>query len=798
MSQQNYIDLIIKFLNGNTKKPENLNLEKLNETEIDVASINLFQQIYYNLLNFNKTKKKNKNNSKEQKYFYDEIVNILNIVHEVEPNLFLEDDFLKGVLIYLISFYKESINISLRIVLKIFLEFSNLFTYITHKKIEEEVHNFEKNIVGTLKSLINKYIMIYQIEIENLDKIDNFIDLMKSLGNTLPLYLDGFRKYIRLTNQDKFFIIKIYKFFEVINPYDAMNEKLSYSLYQGYSLNGILSYKIIGNINKINFTQFNDIKVNRINDENAKVILELSIKLLNEKSYNNFIEFLIKQKIDSNDEPPKISKNFDNSKEYYKELHDQLKYYLFQYIKDSKKKILKISLQSFTRVLWLNFIKMLLLHLNQNDIEKNEIKIIFYFIVNLFNPDIDFSSLEFSDTAVPILLSQSLITNIILNDQEIFKIIDKKYSQYYSISGDNFNQMFINSINDEILLNSELTEYIGENEKNKYEIENLIKYNKIIPFPLLEEYLEENQILTKIEDSNKSTILINFYRNCFCDLKDDEKEEFIKTIRKINVPYNKENLNVIKGIIREETFLNFIKEIMLSPVMDDAYKRISEWYIANEEFDLYDEKFPKAKEGKEEKKEVNETDGKKTKKSEKNLIYDKTLYYDYKEYCKSIQNLDYSKFFIVMGLPETFKGFTFRFQKIILNFQGINFSPLNITNKKGLLKAYLVLVIIHEQNLFIKSFLNIKLNSNLCKTPKINDGNDKQEGGKQLIKLLFGDYKCISLKLAKYILDSNNWKKNSVFEFRKGFLNILSEKSEDSPIVYSNLEIDSICDHSKL
>ena len=121
MSQQNYIDLIIKFLNGKTKKPENLNLEKLNETEIDVASINLFQQIYYNLLYFNKTEKKNKNNSKEQKYFYDEIVNILNIVHEVEPNLFLEDDFLKGVLIYLISFYKESIHISLRIVLKIFL-----------------------------------------------------------------------------------------------------------------------------------------------------------------------------------------------------------------------------------------------------------------------------------------------------------------------------------------------------------------------------------------------------------------------------------------------------------------------------------------------------------------------------------------------------------------------------------------------------------------------------------------------------------------------------------------------------
>ena len=85
-----------------------------------------------------------------------------------------------------------------------------------------------------------------------------------------------------------------------------------------------------------------------------------------------------------------------------------------------------------------------------------------------------------------------------------------------------------------------------------------------------------------------------------------------------------------------------------------------------------------------------------------------------------------------MGLPETFKGFTFRFQKIILNFQGIKFSPLKVTNKNDLLKAYLVLVIIHEQNLFIKRFVNIKLKTDLCKTAKINDGNDKEEGGKQL------------------------------------------------------------------
>ena len=66
---------------------------------------------------------------------------------------------------------------------------------------------------------------------------------------------------------------------------------------------------------------------------------------------------------------------------------------------------------------------------------------------------------------------------------------------------------------------------------------------------------------------------------------------------------------------------------------------------------------------------------------------------------------------------------------------------------------------------------------------------------------MFGDAlinKCINCKQAKYILDIRNWKKNSVFEFRSGFLNISSENSEESSIVYLSSEINSICDHSKL
>ena len=114
----------------------------------------------------------------------------------------------------------------------------------------------------------------------------------------------------------------------------------------------------------------------------------ISIKLLKAKSNEEFQNILSKQIINLETESPKISDNFDKTEEYYKDLYEQLNYYLKEYKENPTKKSCKIIYNNFYRVLWLNFNKVLLLNLSQNDIESKHIKVIFYFIVNLFNPDI--------------------------------------------------------------------------------------------------------------------------------------------------------------------------------------------------------------------------------------------------------------------------------------------------------------------------------------------------------------------------------------------------------------------------
>ena len=160
----------------------------------------------------------------------------------------------------------------------------------------------------------------------------------------------------------------------------------------------------------------------------------------------------------------------------------------------------------------------------------------------------------------------------------------------------------------------------------------------------------------------------------------------------------------------------------------------------------------------------------------------------------------YSNRFIVMALPETIKGFTFRFLKIVINSEGIEITNEN-ENKLILLKAYLIFVIIHVLDHFLKRCLNIDEQNDLGHTPKINCFDDEGEGGKQLIKLLFGDElikKGLNIEQAQYILDIKNWLKLPILEFRKGFLNIKTDSSKDSSIIYLRSEKESICDHSKL
>ena len=117
------------------------------------------------------------------------------------------------------------------------------------------------------------------------------------------------------------------------------------------------------------------------------------------------------------------------------------------------------------------------------------------------------------------------------------------------------------------------------------------------------------------------------------------------------------------------------------------------------------------------------------------------------------------------------------------------------------MKAYLIFIIIHEQNYFIKRYFNENIAYESCCTPKINVLNEK-EGGKQLIKLLFGDpliNNFLNEEQAKYILDIENWRNKTLNNFNNNFEKISKNNESSSSIIYlSSLNNSSICDYSKL
>jgi hypothetical protein len=277
-------------------------------------------------------------------------------------------------------------------------------------------------------------------------------------------------------------------------------------------------------------------------------------------------------------------------------------------------------------------------------------------------------------------------------------------------------------------------------------------------------------------------------------------------------------------IINDKDFLNLINKIMTSRVMNHVYYIINKFYSKNgkidideeikiisnkENIDLYDEEKTTINNAKNNKnikgnKENNEIKINEKKEEEEQTIYNqqynfinnKPIISYYNEFCKELKKIDYSNIFIIMSLPSTIKGFTFRFLKIVLNCEGIKLNSIHRQKNNILLKAYFIFVIIHEQNHFIKRYFNKNVKNNLCNTPKINNYN---EGGKHLIKILFGDEminKNLNLEQAEYILNIDNWTQKSLYQFREDFLKIKTNGKES--IIYLNSDYSSICDHSKL
>ena len=797
------IELILNYLSDFSKIPTLKSVEELQEYKLDVFSEKFYANLLHNFLYFYTINGAKKVNSAEHKYLIKESVIALNIIYEDFPDTFLDDDFLKSLLIYLVYSLKETPIISTETVLKIFFGIYEVFPFNPldiNKIIKGEVTKFEKENIETIIKLKNKFVEDFQIEVKFNSENDfsKIIVCLKRKMKSLPLYLKGFINYSKLSEPEKFLIIKIYNYFKIINPFNK--DDLFFDMYQGYIIYEIILNK--ENAPIINFENFKKIRENRIKNNEAKSILEIAIQLLEKRYSVNFNNELNEINFDLEYDNPKIADIFCDTENYYKDLFKQLRFYLTQYKTSKNKKPCLIVNNNISRVLWLNFSKILLLNLSEEHIKQDNIKIIFYSLVHLFNPDIPTDSLEFCEDVIPKFFAQCPSFLGLLDYKEIYAILDD-YKYYPHFSRENtFTQTFINFLNKEILENDKLKELQNKQSIN-LEMTHIKKCDKNIPFPLLQDYL---CTLNDEEDYSENTAnnyfkrnLYRFYKICwpfFDDMKDSDEEIYFKNLRKIISAKVSNYFKEIKTIINDQSFLDLIYQIMSSPVMKDAYNRIYYWYSTNGEYDLD--------------KETIDDDMNKVENFNKksNLINGNPIIDYYNKFCESLKNqgtsgINNPNLFIIMGLPSSIKGFTFRFLKIVINSEGIEFpskvnKEIDVESKNTLLRAYLVFVIIHEQNHFMKRYFNKNQPNILCKTPVIKNIS---EGGRQLIKLLFGDElikKKLNIEQANFILNINNWNKKSVSEFKKCFKEIKTGNHGDKCIVYLSSPDESICDHSKL
>ena len=780
LTTNDYIRFIISFLKDESKIPETKMNEIKMELELDLLSESLMENLYNNMLLYYKLYQRKNIKTDEQKYLFKEILSILEIIYDSNPITFIQCDQIKAALIYLINSLKTPLTVNPEEVKKIFLDFKDIFPDITNKIIENELSNFEIEAIKIINKLNEIYYTDFNIELDFTKKnsFNEIIAYLTAFQKKLPIYFKGFIKYNKETNGNKYLELKVYNYFNLMNHYTE--EKYS-SLYKGYLLYGILSYN--NDIQTIDFEAFKSIQTKRINNKEAKNILILAIKFLSEKNFDNFITKLEKENFDFYPDTSKVLDIFDETDKYYKELYNQLKYNFSQY-KQKLKLGSEIYKKNNLRVLWLNFIKLLLLNLSETDISVNNIKIIFYFIVNLFNPEIDSSALEFREDVISKLFSQNITSKEILSNELFYQIIDNDYSKYYPVSDkiNNFEQTFINMRDKN--LNNVLKNSINRlSTGQKIEIQNIQKFITYLPFPIFQDYLSQIGI-NFFESHSIPPNLYSFYKICFYDLEENEKKSFIENIRNIEYPISIFNQDDIKNVLNDNSFITLINDIMKSPVMKDAYTRIFYYYSTNGEFELEQEVFEQ-----------------KSFKIKNNYINNKSIFDYYKEFCDKLDNLNYTNLFITMSLPESIKAFTFRFLKIVINYEGIRLNNEQSSNSiiiLLLLKAYLVFIVIHELNHFMKRYLNQNQIYDLCKTPIVKD---YKEGGEQLIKLLFGHIlieNSINVEQAQFILEPKNWNKKSVIEFRNEFKKIKKDSKNDNCIVYLKAESKSICDYSKL
>ena len=796
-------------------------------TQKEIKIFDIFEKDFYSKLYQNLIYYKSKNYKiikKEQQYIFNNTIEIMSLIYYYQPDLFLTSNFLRCISLLIVEMTKSQINLNNEFVAKLFYGLLNCVQKIKDPIINKEIKNFENDMFLIMKTCLNKFYCDFDTYLDSIkpllkpSNVEEIIEHLNSIISDLnlesifPFYLKGLIEYFGKTQIEKYIIIKIYNYFKIFITTKYENKSDDY-YYLGYTL-----YSIINSVErkiKLNLKDFYNLKKNRLNNKYAKKILILAIDLLKSKNYQEFNEICKKKNINFNSNYPKISNNFDNNDKYYEDLYNQLVYSISDCIKKSFNCIIPFQ-QETERALWLSYIEILLICLREDNINDNKIKVIFYFIVNIFSTQLESNSLEFCKDTIPLLFLESIHKSYIFEFPEIYKLFDSEYSEYYSHIDDNSKFYFglSNYLYDFISSNSIYKKYIQQNISINCEINNLKKFNNNLPFPIICDYLQGIDIPFSIKDKiyfPNSGIKI-LYKNSYNYINELENKKILFEKYPSNINNTNNNDVLLDSVIKDENFIILLKDIMKSKVMREAYTLINKWYMNKGKFDLKNES-EKIEEINEDSNCQNQKNKDYTIKKEfisndnNNALINKLPIIDYyNKFCNTLTNLDYSKIFIIMNLPSVIKGFTFRFLKIILNSNGIEFK---LTNKKKencdninmLIKAYLVFVIIHEQNHFMKRYENQGVNFNLCKTPIINN---VKEGGEQLIDLLFGDIlinNCINKKQAKYILDINNWNKKTLCQFRNDFIKINKEGNEssiESSIIYLKSYPHSICDHSKL
>ena len=822
----------LKFIKKIIELLKSKQLPKKNIIQKEIIFLDIFQKDFYQKLYQNLLYYKSKFNKfiiiqKEQLYIFNNIIEIMSLINSYQPNLFLSSNFLRCISLLIVEMTKSKININNEFVAKIFYGILNSIKKIKDPIINREIKNFEKDMFLIMKTCLNKFYQDFDIHLDSITAIipSNTEEILNHLDSIIcnlnrqsifPFYLKGLIEYLRKTQIEKYIIIKIYNYFLLFNSTKYEIESLNksdYYYYLGYTLYSIINF--IKRPIDLNLKEFYILKKNRLNNEYAKKILLLSIDLLKQKSIQDFKEILKRKNINCKADYPKISNYFDDDDKYYEDLYKQLIYSINDCIKKKSINFIIPFQQETQRTLWLSYIEILLICLREDEKNNKKIKIIFYFIVNIFSTQSEQKSLEFCKDTIPLIFLESIKQGYIFEFPEIYKLFDSEYSEYYSHLDDNskFDFEISNYLYD--LANSKNTFYkelIKKDNALNCEINNLIKFNKYLPFPIICDYIQGLDIPMPVK--NEIHFINNglkfLYKNSYNYLNNKENKKFLFEKFPSNIN-NKNNLeDLLNSIIEDTSFIRLLKDIMKSKVMRQAYTLINKWYMNKGKFDLKKES-EKVKDEKANSKEQNQKN-KDEKINEEFIINDESILINkiplinyYNNFCDDLENLDYSKIFIIMKLPNVIKGFTFRFLKIILNCNGIEFN-LNKEEENPdiineLIKAYLVFVILHEQNHFMKRNQNKGINFNLCKTPNINN---VKEGGEQLIELLFDDIlinNCINQKQAKYILNINNWNNKTLYQFRKDFIQIKKEKiesSNESSILYLRSYSHPICDHSKL